>query len=368
MSATLHIFNPGHDIALAANLENFTPPKAARDLQRRLGGLPALWAQPGDVVLVDDAAFVDDGGLFDVRDGVSFPRNDVFFLTAKALAADVEQRRRIDRVEPWGWDRAVAGLLKRVHLSHLAPSDEWLQTIRLMSHRRFAATRFLPFLTDASWLSTAVSSAAEETGRCPSSSLLVGEATELSSPDAFTTEQMQKRFPKASAFVAKSPWSSTGRGVRFLQTPADWQRQQAWARRVIAQQGSVMLEPLYPRVMDFAMEFQHGRYCGLSLFDTRHGAYTGNRVASEEAKMEVLTSYLPASLLQTVRMAIEYLAEKEILPFYKGPFGVDMMVVDGGCETQHPYQLHPCVELNLRRTMGHVALVSRPCESLHFGL
>lgn len=37
-----------------------------------------------------------------------------------------------------------------------------------------------------------------------------------------------------------------------------------------------------------------------------------------------------------------------------GPFGVDMMVVarpeaDG-------FLLHPCVEINLRRTMGHVAL------------
>ena len=39
---------------------------------------------------------------------------------------------------------------------------------------------------------------------------------------------------------------------------------------------------------------------------------------------------------------------------YKGPLGVDMMIVKdylaGG------YFLHPCVEVNLRRTMGHVAL------------
>ena len=34
---------------------------------------------------------------------------------------------------------------------------------------------------------------------------------------------------------------------------------------------------------------------------------------------------------------------------YEGPFGIDMMIVKGGL-------LHPCVEINLRRTMGHVAL------------
>ena len=39
---------------------------------------------------------------------------------------------------------------------------------------------------------------------------------------------------------------------------------------------------------------------------------------------------------------------------YVGPFGVDMMIVrrqeSGG------FLLDPCVEINLRRTMGHVAL------------
>jgi len=41
---------------------------------------------------------------------------------------------------------------------------------------------------------------------------------------------------------------------------------------------------------------------------------------------------------------------------YRGPFGLDMMVVkgDGG------FLLHPCVEINLRRTMGHVALLLSP--------
>ena len=37
---------------------------------------------------------------------------------------------------------------------------------------------------------------------------------------------------------------------------------------------------------------------------------------------------------------------------YVGPFGIDMMVTKEG--------LHPCVEINLRRTMGHVALAISP--------
>ena len=50
--ATLHIFNPEHDIALAANLSNFTSPHAGRQLRADIGFLPAIWAGEGDVVLV----------------------------------------------------------------------------------------------------------------------------------------------------------------------------------------------------------------------------------------------------------------------------------------------------------------------------
>ena len=51
---TLHIFNPEHDIALAANLANFTAPHAGRQLRADLDFLPALWAQKGDKILVEN--------------------------------------------------------------------------------------------------------------------------------------------------------------------------------------------------------------------------------------------------------------------------------------------------------------------------
>ena len=41
---------------------------------------------------------------------------------------------------------------------------------------------------------------------------------------------------------------------------------------------------------------------------------------------------------------------------YEGPLGVDMMLVN----TENATKLHPCVEVNLRRTMGHVALAFNP--------
>ena len=55
--AKLHIFNPEHDIALASNLSNFTAPHAGRQLRADLGFLPALWAEEGDVIMVENVEY-----------------------------------------------------------------------------------------------------------------------------------------------------------------------------------------------------------------------------------------------------------------------------------------------------------------------
>ena len=51
---------------------------------------------------------------------------------------------------------------------------------------------------------------------------------------------------------------------------------------------------------------------------------------------------------------------------YTGPFGVDMMVVRHADGAGH--SIHPCVELNLRRTMGHVALHLTPSPTTPEGV
>ena len=50
----LHIFNPEHDMALAANDPFWTAPHAGRQMRADLGWIPALWASDNDLVLVDN--------------------------------------------------------------------------------------------------------------------------------------------------------------------------------------------------------------------------------------------------------------------------------------------------------------------------
>jgi len=120
-----------------------------------------------------------------------------------------------------------------------------------------------------------------------------------------------------------------------------------------------MVEPHYAKVKDFGMEFvcdEQGRigYLGLSLFHTSNGAYTGNILTDEEQKIEMISHYITVDLLVSVQQNICHILEGVLKGSYTGPFGVDMMVV--AREDQQGFWLHPCVEINLRRTMGHVAL------------
>lgn len=130
-----------------------------------------------------------------------------------------------------------------------------------------------------------------------------------------------------------------------------------WAQNIIKQQGGIMLEPYYNNVKDFGMEFLCNaagvEYQGLSVFSTESGFYHGNIVASEDFKLQMLSQWITAERLLMVKKAIKDILSEEMGNRYCGPFGVDMMIVksdDGSI------RLHPMVETNVRRTMGHVAL------------
>ena len=319
---TLFVFNPEHDIALAANLSNFTAPHAGRQLRHDLGFLPALWAGEDDVVLVDDVEAV--------------PRT--WKRKCKGRLVDKRELGRLplEAVEPWGWDLALRAFLLRHGVDErLLPSEETIAQVRRLSHRRVAAA-LLPQLR------------VEGT---------VGEAAECEK-----REQVAEIIANYEEAVLKAPWSSSGRGLRFVKRV---DAVEGWLKNLLVSQGSVMVEPYYNKVKDFGMEFTsdgEGRveYLGLSLFSTANGAYTGNVLATELTKQRILNRYIPTELLKEVQQRICKHLGEVFRGCYRGPFGIDMMVVrrDDG----NGFLLHPCVEINLRRTMGHVALSLSPCD------
>ena len=319
----LHIFNPEHEMALAANLDQFTSPRAGREMRSQLSFLPALWAEDGDFVLVDDVK----------KAQMSVSRLKCRCAEVQFVCPNEMPITMIDKVLPWGWNRSIVHQLKRLHVpTDLLPTEETLDFIREISHRRWASQNLLP----------AFRSLGED---------VIGEAYYYSS------------FPNyICPVVIKSPWSCSGRGVRYALSEQQYMSHERWANNVINRQGGIMIEPYYSRIMDFAMEFESTaneiKYLGLSIFLTNKGGYTGNVLASEEYKLHVISQFVPLSILEEARGIIMREMEVLVSNKYQGFFGIDMMIVENKSKRKDTisYQLHPCVELNLRRTMGHVAL------------
>ena len=322
-----HLFNPEHDLALASGLERFTPPAAGRGMRADLAFIPALWAEDGDIVLVDDA-----------------PRAREMAKPLGKWLADVEWVQLSDSrtvsgktrngvvVRPWGWNMALRFQLIKCGVdSCFLPSGEQVGKVRTLSHRASSIPLLQTLVQNAEGV--------------------VGERVEVR--QAGELDVMARRWGQ---FVVKAPWSSSGRGVRFA---SQWPQSNlgGFVSNVIQRQGSVVVEPFYEKVSDFAMEFVadgdgHATFQGLSLFHTVNGAYVGNWLASEEEKRRRLAQYVDLTTLDNVASLIASEVGLWCKDCYQGPFGVDMMVV----RQERGYALHPCVEVNLRRTMGHVAL------------
>lgn len=332
----LHIFNPEHDLALASNLRQFTAPHAGRQLRSDLSFIPALWADEGDLVLVDD--------IDNARDKVRHLGGDlvdkVEFITKVQLAHFIKTEF-LDSVHPWGWDLSLKGELEHIGIPEIAlPCDVILNKVRALSSRQWAAEHL------------------------QSGVRFVQSVAEVKS--------LVREWGKA---VIKAPWSSSGRGVHFVSADefregSDYPSFERWVGNIIYRQGGVTVEPYYNKVMDFGMEFEmvDGKvlYRGLSLFDTIKNAYSGNVLCPEDKKVEMMARYVSPERLLQIRQHVIDVMEPALKGIYSGPFGVDMMIYakeqnlpasDGASsDVQDDFGVNECIEVNLRRTMGHVAI------------
>lgn len=329
----LHIFNPEHDMALAANDPFWTAPHAGRQMRADLGWIPALWAADSDLVLVDNKEIAEFSSK-----KISHSNRNVHFVELKDIMRDSNLASSINDIKPWGWDINLRGQLLRSGIKECyMPDNSHMATIRELSGRS-TASRLLSSI-------------------CLTSHLLHGEARACR-----TFDDVVAQMTDYSQVVLKTPWSCSGRGVRYVRDIDG--NTERWVRKTLEKQGYIMVEPYYDKVKDFGMEFTSladgtVRYEGLSLFRTLNGTYIGSILATEDEKRGMLAKYIPTDLLDSICRFICDWMRCEINGRYVGPFGVDMMII----KTHNGLKVNPCVEINLRRTMGHVALSLSPSRS-----
>lgn len=310
----LLLFNPETEYALASGASFYTPPARVERMRRELQLLPEAWADPGDVILVDDP--VSLASRFRL---VSWQSLVALFTECPGLS-----------VEPWGWNPALIRRLKDCGVPSVClPDDDTMARIRSLAHRRTTV------VLNSEW------------NAMVEPSLRVDVPVELESVD----ECMEFYGANPGCWM-KAPWSSSGRGV--INTAADMTDVLVgqWCRGIIRRQGSVMGETGADRMADFATEWRilsgEPRYLGLSSFTTSNrGKYISNHALDQDEMRARFCAVSSVPLDEVVALQKEIL--RKVLTGYEGLCGVDMLVERSG-------RLRPFVEVNLRRTMGMLHL------------
>ncbi|MCM1116458.1 MAG: hypothetical protein NC342_02880 [Pseudoflavonifractor sp.] len=310
----LHLFNPWNDLALAANIDNYTPPKAAVRLARA-GALMPMWlARSNDAVLVPDEVFLAEAEKL----------RELYGLEGRAVTA---APGGVTGCVPWGWSRAARRRLMGAGVAYEAlPDDGWLDRHRALSSREVTVELACCLGLEP----PCVAHSAKE-------ALAAVAANEAKGLDSFM----------------KMPWSCSGRGV-FATTRMRRDEVERRAADIVRVQGCVIIEPDHGRRADFAalyrLEGGRAKFHSLSLFDTdSRGAYRGNFILSDGGIISRL-GVDPLPWAERVGQAIQAV----VAPYYTGWAGVDMVVT-------HSNEIYPLIELNLRATMGVVAAAMRRC-------
>lgn len=247
-------------------------------------------------------------------------------VNARYNMAKVWHNEDIEACFPWGWSKATVWYLERAGINpQRLPSTEMLEKLRALSHRRLTI----------------------EAHRSLKSGINVIEASSMSQCEAFLNTY--KRV------IGKYPWSSTGRGL-FSGNNTFRESFLNRCMGAINHQGSVMLEPYFDVITDFAMLYKaHSNsitFEGFSLFNTNKRAYTGNILLSDSEIKKELSFLIDETIIDNTSKSMCAFLNEKIAGHYQGFIGVDMFVYR---DNNNAFKLNPCVEINLRTTMGIVA-------------
>ena len=317
--AHLHLFNPENDLALAFGGERYTPPPYAVALHRDGAALPVWYADDGDSVLWPDA---DETWLSRICE-------EYGMNVATDIRADAMPR-------PWGWSRdarcqfSIAGIAPAK-----LPDDATLDNLRRLSGRQMTVhvmERLHEMLDTPLPPMPFIATTADE---------LVGHVAS-----------------RPMGCFVKAPWSSSGRGVidTTLLSPQELRRR---VEGTIRRQGCMTCEDRLDKIQDFAMLFysdgKRVAYRGLSYFLTeRATAYAGNLLLPDTEIMRRLD--VTERELSAISDALTVILTDMLRDAYTGYLGVDMLTYRAADGSQC---IAPCIEINLRMTMGVVAMLWR---------
>ena len=307
----------------------YSPKQAERTLDLDLEMLPLTWARRDDVVLVHQKPSLAH---------ISYLRNTGIQLPEWVTYEESLEDRKLGGMKPWAWTSdAISKLSKYASITTAKSASPFREALPQEYFSKALSSQLLKQIQPE-----------EQSLRCDSFEML----------EAFAAQQKGDTLMKA-------PYASAGRGHRKFVRAEGWVKSvKNWATKIIETQGYLIAEPHFHRLLDFSAQYEMNaageiKLRGMTrLINDAGGRFIGSYVHSKwiSGTDEKLNQWLfrDAQVMHVYRHAIPELLSKELR--HLAPltaFGVDAFVYQ---DQQGEFHLRKIVELNLRFTMGRVAL------------
>lgn len=322
-------------MAVANNTGAFEPNKRIKLFEESLESIMHVFTGKGDLLLMrhlPDKAFLS----FYQQNNLLLP--DFQLITDKTMP-----KPDCGNLLPWGWSPVVHRLLKPYKKGALNGEQpfvkEWKTEYRDWYSREFALKILSNILMQNS-----------ELPLVPATTIPVKCAT---------VEEVALLLTRYGKGVVKAPWSSSGRGVQMLRRSEVTPNFREWLTGVLQQQGFVMFEQMLDVEQNVGLQFYIADgevyFLGYSFFYvSKNGQYKGNYINQNVNQLPQTASQIFKEGIydKLVELVKSVLQKSDLAKTYEGVLGVDTLLINHNDELL----IQPCLEINLRHTMGHVAL------------
>ncbi len=335
----LHWFNPSAESHAMPSGHHHVANKSELALTEDLEMLILAWSKKEDIALLrkppgnEHLAYLKNAGL-------DLP--EIFSAEGGEAEAALEGRK-LGGLRPWAWSPDAAKKLEPF-AQHVSSASLW------------------------SWCGNVPAGYfSKEIGSRLESQLDLSEGVGVFCKDLDVAVMELIERLKVGDVLLKAAFACAGRGHRKVKRGVSVDEVMPWLEKTIQNHGGVMVEPWLERVVDFSSLYEIGedmetgestaKWMGMTRMENdAAGRFLGTIVQSKwgcdlDADLREFL-FREKEVMSFYRQRLPEVLP-EILPGYRGAVGVDAMVfrtADGG------YGLRHIVELNVRMTMGRVAL------------
>ncbi|HKL72266.1 MAG TPA: hypothetical protein VJ855_06375, partial [Marinilabiliaceae bacterium] len=324
---------------IANGSATYTPPKHLEKFRNDLSILPIYFGDAQDIVLIDGAVprhFLEglEGRGWNLPMVINRPED---------IPTDLLP---IKKLSPWGWSPAIIRRMQSF-TTLLGESNETLQIATWNEELKVMMSRLtgqkLSQMLKSTLLSEEYISIPEVALRVDNMSQLINMEREMTTP-----------------ILLKTPWSASGRGLFKIRSRDENVVESNWIKSKFKQQGFLMAEPFLNKIQDLSFHFKKegGRvvFLGTTFFKSESdGRFMGCYIGFPE--LEVFNDFpLQEVIEQASNLLHNSLCDLKEIEDYNGYIGVDAMFF---FDDQDVVKLHPCIEVNLRYTMGLLNLFLR---------